>query len=84
MCIRDRLQSLQSGITTQIQQDVGTVNGLLQNIAQLNGQIQQYNVQNPNSTPNDLVDQRQADVEQLAGYMNCLLYTSSPRYYREK
>jgi flagellar hook-associated protein 1 FlgK len=65
-----QLQSLQGDITTQIQQDVGTANGLLQNIAQLNGQIQQYTVQNPNSTPNDLVDQRQADVEQLAGLMN--------------
>ena len=29
-----------------------------------------YNVQNPNSTANDLVDQRQSDIEQLAQYMN--------------
>jgi len=75
-----QLQSLQGGITTQIQQDVGTVNGLLQNIAQLTGQIQQYNVQNPNSTPNDLVDQRQADVEQLAGYMNVTTSTIPNSY----
>jgi flagellar hook-associated protein 1 FlgK len=65
-----QLQSLQGSINTQITQDVGTVNGLLQSIATLNGQIQQYNVENPNSTPNDLNDQRQADVEQLAQYMN--------------
>jgi flagellar hook-associated protein 1 FlgK len=65
-----QLQSLQGDISTQITQGVSTANGLLQNIATLNGQIQQYNVQNPNSTPNDLIDERQADVEQLAGYMN--------------
>ena len=64
------MQSLQGDISTQITQGVSTANGLLQNIATLNGQIQQYNVQNPNSTPNDLIDERQADVEQLAGYMN--------------
>jgi len=65
-----QLQSLQGSINTQITQDVGTVNGLLQSIATLNGQIQAYNVQNPNSSPNDLNDQRQADIEQLAQYMN--------------
>jgi flagellar hook-associated protein 1 FlgK len=65
-----QLQSLQGDIGTQITQNVSTANGLLQNIATLNGQIQQYNVQNPNSSPNDLVDQRQADVEQLSQYMN--------------
>jgi len=65
-----QLQSLQGDITTQINQDVGSANKLLQGIAALNGQIQNYTVQNPNSTPNDLIDQRQADLEQLAGYMN--------------
>jgi flagellar hook-associated protein 1 FlgK len=63
------LSGLQASISTQITQDTGTVNGLLQNIATLNGQIQEMNVQKPNSA-NDLVDQRQADLEQLAGYMN--------------
>jgi flagellar hook-associated protein 1 FlgK len=65
-----QLQSLQGDINNQITQDVGTANGLLQNIATLNGQIQEYNVQNPNSSPADLVDQRQQDVEKLAQYMN--------------
>jgi len=65
-----QLQSLQGDINTQINQDVGTVNGLLKDVATLNGQISQYDVQNPNSTANDLNDQRQADLEQLAGYMN--------------
>jgi flagellar hook-associated protein 1 FlgK len=68
-----QLQSLQGSITSQVNQNVGTVNGLLQNIASLNGQIEQYNVQSPNSSTssaNNLVDQRQADLQQLAGYMN--------------
>jgi flagellar hook-associated protein 1 FlgK len=65
-----QLQSLQGDINTQINQDVGTVNGLLKGVATLNGQIAQYDVQNPHSTANDLNDQRQADLEQLAGYMN--------------
>jgi len=65
-----QLQSLQGDITASINQGVGTVNGLLQDVASLNGQIQQYNIQNPNATANDLVDQRQADLQQLAGYMS--------------
>jgi flagellar hook-associated protein 1 len=65
-----QLQTLQGDINSQITQDVGTVNGLLQNIATLNGQIEGYNVQNPNSSPNDLIDQREADIEQVSGYMN--------------
>jgi len=69
------LSSLQGGISTQISQDTGTANGLLQDIATLNGQIQTFNVDNPNSNANDLVDQRQADLEQLAGYMN---FTATP------
>jgi flagellar hook-associated protein 1 FlgK len=65
-----QLGSLQSNINTQIGQDVGAANGLLQNIATLNGQIQLYQVESPNSTANDLIDQRQADLQQLAQYMN--------------
>lgn len=63
------LSAVQTGIANQLQQDTGTVNGLLQDIASLNTQIVQANVQKPNSA-NDLVDQREADLEQLAGYMN--------------
>jgi flagellar hook-associated protein 1 FlgK len=63
------LSSLQSSITAETTQDVGTANGLLKQIAQLNGQIQQYEIQG-NGSANDLVDQRQSDLEQLAGYMN--------------
>ena len=65
-----QLQGLQGDINTQINQDVGSANGLLQSIATLNGQIAQYNAQNPGSTPNDLNDQREGDIEQLAQYMN--------------
>lgn len=65
-----RLSSLQDDITTQINSDVSTANGLLKNIASLNGQIQQLEVQPPHNTANDLRDERQADLEQLAQYVN--------------
>lgn len=64
-----RLATLQSDITTQIGSDVSTVNGLLGDIANLNGQIQQIEVDAPNSAV-DLRDQRQADLEELAKYMD--------------
>jgi flagellar hook-associated protein 1 FlgK len=65
-----QLSSLQGGITSEINQNVGAVNGLLQSIAKLNGQINQFTVATPDSAPNDLIDQRQGDLEQLAQYMN--------------
>jgi flagellar hook-associated protein 1 len=64
-----RLANLQSDITAQVNSDVATVNGLLGNIANLNGQIEQFEVQQPNSAV-DLRDQRQADLEQLAKYLD--------------
>ena len=70
-----QLGTLQTNIGSQITQDTSSANSLLKNIATLNQQIQQYQVQTPNSTANDLIDQRQADLQQLAGYMN---FTTSP------
>ena len=63
-----QLQSLQSDITSQAASDVATVNGLLGNIASLNGQIA-TEASSPGATL-DLQDQRQSDLEQLAQYMN--------------
>ena len=64
-----QLQSLQTGITTQATSDVSAVNGLLQNIATLNGQIAQAGA-NPTTATLDLKDERQAALLKLASYMD--------------
>lgn len=64
-----RLQTLQGNITSEVNSDVSTVNGLLGDIANLNGQISKIETNAPGSAL-DLRDQRQADLEQLAQYMN--------------
>ncbi|HEX4666442.1 MAG TPA: flagellar hook-associated protein FlgK [Chthoniobacterales bacterium] len=64
-----RLASLQSDITTQIATDVGTVNGILKSIADLNTQIQRLEITAPGAAV-DLRDQRQSQLEQLGQYIN--------------
>jgi len=64
-----RLATLQSDITTQINSDVATVNGLLSDLADLNNQIQRFEITTPGGAV-DLRDQRQAKLEQLAQYIN--------------
>ncbi|HEY5227709.1 MAG TPA: flagellar hook-associated protein FlgK, partial [Opitutaceae bacterium] len=73
--LTDRLQStdanlaqVQSGLTTQINGNVTTANSLLTDIAGLNTQINRLELNSPGSAV-DLRDQRQADLEQLAGLM---------------
>jgi flagellar hook-associated protein 1 len=60
--------SLQSGNNQQIQQAVTTANTLLPQIATLNGQIQLATLQG--TQPNDLEDQRDQLISQLAGIVN--------------
>lgn len=64
-----RLAQLQEDITGQIDTDVVTVNGILDSIADLNGQINRSENGKPGSAL-DLRDQRQAKLEELAQYMN--------------
>jgi flagellar hook-associated protein 1 FlgK len=64
-----RLASLQSDITTQVENDVNTVNGILQDIASLNTQIQRVEISSPDGAV-DLRDQRQAKLEELGQYIN--------------
>jgi flagellar hook-associated protein 1 FlgK len=61
-----RLAQTQSDLTAQATGDVATVNTDLQKIADLNAQISQLEVNAPGSAV-DLRDQRQADLEDLAG-----------------
>jgi flagellar hook-associated protein 1 FlgK len=60
-----RLDSLRSSLNDQVSGDIGEVNGLLENIAQLNKQI--GNAESlSSSTANDMRDTRQAKLEALA------------------
>jgi flagellar hook-associated protein 1 FlgK len=60
-----RLAQVQSDLDSQINTDVGTANGLLSTIADLNDQIARYEIGHPGSAV-DLRDQRQAKLEELA------------------
>ena len=60
-----RLGQVQSDIDTQVNNDVGEANRLLQTIAELNGQIGKLEVSQPGAAV-DLRDQRQARLEDLA------------------
>ncbi|NBV85354.1 MAG: hypothetical protein EBS01_03605 [Verrucomicrobia bacterium] len=60
----ENLAAAQSDQEAQIVADVKTANGLLADIAQLNGEIRK--VDDGNGGASDLIDQRQAKLEQLA------------------
>ena len=60
-----RLAQVQSDLNDQINTDVDSANQLLQQIADLNGQIGRVEIAQPGSAT-DLRDQRQADLEKLA------------------
>jgi len=62
------LSQVQSGLDTQLSNSVSDINSLAQQIAQLNGQIE--NASTSGSTPNNLLDQRDQLINQLAGDIN--------------
>lgn len=63
----DQLQSLQTGVTQDIKSSVDTVNGLAQQVAKLNEQIQALN--GTGQPPNDLLDKRDTLISQISGYV---------------
>jgi flagellar hook-associated protein 1 FlgK len=67
--VDQRLSNLQTDLGTQIGADTTTANGLLQQIADLNKEIQSAELGAPNSAL-DLRDQRQLRLEELSKYMN--------------
>ncbi len=71
-----RLTQVSSDLDTQIGTDVDSVNRLLQTVADLNGQIARFEINNPGSAV-DLRDQRQADLEQLAAKLPVNVQTSA-------
>ncbi len=66
--VDQNLAQVQADDATQASSGVDTANGLLTDIANLNTQIGSLEVNNPGSAVN-LRDQREADLEQLAGLM---------------
>ena len=71
-----RLAQVQGDVNTQIDSDVGQVNGLLASIAELNGQIGRAELNNPGSAV-DLRDQRQAKIELLSAKLPVELHDST-------
>ena len=66
--IDQSLTQVQSDAGSQAASDVSTANGLLQQVAQLNGQIVSAQASEPGSA-DSLIDQREGVLEQLAGLM---------------
>ena len=64
-----RLAALQNDLTSQVNTDVATVNGLMKQIADLNAEIGASEVQAPGAAM-DLRDQRQGRIEELAKYFD--------------
>lgn len=64
-----RLSDLQQSITSEITTGAESVNGLLNQIATLNREIEKVEINRPNGAV-DLRDQRQVKLEQLAKYMD--------------
>lgn len=64
-----RLTQVQDDMTTQITSDVDRVNDILSNVATLNSQISRFEQNFPGGAV-DLRDARQAQLEELAKYMN--------------
>jgi len=63
-----RLEQVQADLDAGIATDVDDANRLLANIAELNGQIGRFEINNPNSAV-DLRDQRQLNLEKLAAFL---------------
>jgi len=64
----ENLSSLRNEIETKVQSALKTINGITASIAHLNLEIQQ--VHNVGDDPNDLLDRRDALVEELSGWIN--------------
>ena len=66
--LANSLSTLQSGVTQQAQQAVASANTILPQIATLNGQIQSATLSG--QQPNDLMDQRDQLISNLASIVN--------------
>jgi len=66
--IDSQLSATRSSLNTSLQSNVSSANTLLAGIAQLNGQI--ASAEASGGTPNDLLDERQQDLQNLAQLTN--------------
>jgi flagellar hook-associated protein 1 FlgK len=73
--IDTRLSGVQDGLNNSLDTDVTKANQLLTDIAALNHKI--GSVTSSGQSPNDLMDSRQAKVEELAGLINISVTSSS-------
>lgn len=64
-----RLANVQTDVDNQVATDIGVVNDILKNIAEINGQIAKAENGRPYAAV-DLRDQRQAKLEELSVYMD--------------
>ena len=64
----DQLSALQTGVTQDIKAAVGNVNSLAKQVAQLNAQI--AGMKGNGQTPNQLLDQRDSLISQIAATIN--------------
>ncbi|MCL6442178.1 MAG: flagellar hook-associated protein FlgK [Alicyclobacillus sp.] len=74
----DQLNSLQSDLSTSVQDNVDQVNSYLSQIAQLNQQIE--SVEGDGKQPNDLLDQRDYLVDQLSNLADVTVTDAGSSY----
>jgi len=72
----DRLDGIRTMINEDLKISVGQVNGILNDISELNIQIEKSQALGDN--PNDLLDKRDLLVEKLSGYMNITVDNRDP------
>jgi len=70
-----QLQQMRKDLNGQIQSDLGTINTLAQQIADVNGQISQ--AESLNQSPNALLDQRGQLLNQLSNLVNITTFQDS-------
>jgi len=71
-----RLKEIRTMINDDVKVSVGQVNGILNDISQLNIQIEKSQALGDN--PNDMLDKRDLLVEKLSGYMNITVDNRDP------
>lgn len=69
----DRMEELRLGINTEIKSSVTAINGIAQQIADLNKQITMLWRNDGVQLPNDLIDQRDQAVTELNKYINATM-----------
>jgi flagellar hook-associated protein 1 FlgK len=67
---QNQFSQLNGQVNSQLQSEASTVTTLAQQIASLNGQIQAASANGTGQAPNNLLDQRNNDIDQLSQHIN--------------